>query len=136
MSQLDDAVNEVWDMAFDASAGAEPLKARRVENMIKAAKAEIAADAEKLRGDMHHLISPIIGALRVSEHHKEPLTEEDLKHMITRLYVALSLMDEAVTGTVVPDEVRGQYGVGLNHYPSLIDPDASPCIGAPHWEKS
>lgn len=130
MSKLDDAVDATWDMMCDASG------ARHVENLVKEGKAEIAQDAEKLRGDIHHLIAPIIGVMRQARHHGRPLAETHLDSAISRLYVALSLMDEAVTGTVVPDEVRGKHGVGLNHYPNLIDPDGSPCIGAPHWEKS
>lgn len=96
---------------------------------------ELTRDVEKLRGDMHHLIAPIVGLLRLAQYREESLTDETLTHTISRLSLALNLMDEAVVGTVVPDEDRGKHGVGLNHYPSLIDPDASPCIGAPHGDK-
>lgn len=84
-------------------------------------------DIEKLRGDLHHLISPVIGALRMFER-DEP---DRMAHYIDRLYLALALTDEAATGEIVPDDWRGAHGVGLNHYPSLVSPESEPCLN-PH----
>lgn len=49
------------------------------------------ADAD-LRGNLHHLISPVIGHLRV--HAEEaPISRERARIMADRLYLALALAD-------------------------------------------
>lgn len=82
---------------------------------------------ESVRGDMHHMINPAIGRLRLLQREfatrDEPYTSEELEaraenlqHYVDRLHVALAAMDVSLGFEVYHDEVREmrrQFGMGL-----------------------
>jgi hypothetical protein len=64
-----------------------------------------------VRGDIHHLVQPIIGHLRLSVHKGWTPTPEQMEGWVKRLYTALSVVD-----AIGDDEARaalaGQHGLG------------------------
>ena len=48
-----------------------------------------------LRGNMWHLLSPIIGSMKMDLADGDLPSEKDLKHYVSRLYAVLALVDEA-----------------------------------------
>ena len=49
-------------------------------------------------GNVQHLVSPIVGTLRLRKHHGEALTQEELDHIEDRLAFLLEIAREADDG--------------------------------------
>lgn len=101
--------------------GHDALRSAYRSGHASGASAAIAAsrrEMETLRGDVNHLVQPIIGALRWAINGGKQINTADLEHHASQLYRALDAIDAALGEEPLRDQLAA-----AQHHPKPVGPD-------------
>ena len=74
------------------------------------------SDAEKVRGDVHHLVQPVIGLLRLTVHDGQNIDPATAESLVRRLRAVLAIVDTSVGLGETREQLASTYrdlGLGL-----------------------